>query len=264
METAVGIFSTRPEAERAVRALRAGGIPPDHIQLLLPETASIDLAVVPTDDAEQPGMGKAVGGVVGAAMGASAGLGLGAAAASLLIPGVGAVTAIGLAAAALFGAGGAIGGAAAGGALEEKTEQGLPKDELNLYEDALAQGRSIVFVLADSEKEGEKARRGLEEAGAETLDAARERWWVGIRDAEKEHYEKDGGDFGAHEDHYRRGFTAALHPDSRGRRYEDIPKHVRDRYAESLREEAFRRGYERGQAHARDVWVRRPAETVER
>jgi hypothetical protein len=264
METAVGIFSSRSDAEQAVRALRSRGVPADHIQLLLPESASIDLPVVPTDEAEQPGMGKAVGGVVGAAVGASAGLGLGTAAASLLIPGVGAVTAIGLAAAALFGAGGAIGGAAAGGVLEEKTEQGLPKDEVYLYEDALALGRSLVFVLADKDEEVKIARRTLEETGAETLDVARERWWVGIRDAEQEHYEKDGKTFAPHEHHYRRGFETALHPDARGRRFEEIPPHVRDRYAESFREEAFRRGYERGQAHARDVWVRRPAEAVER
>lgn len=264
METAVGIFSTRRQAEAAVRDLRSRGIPQDHIQLLLPETAAIDLPVVPTDDAEQPGMGKAVGGVVGAAVGASAGLGLGTAAASLLIPGVGAVTAIGLAAAALFGAGGALGGAAAGGALEEKSEQGLPKDELYLYEDALALGRSVVFVLAATDEEVRTARRALEESGAESLDAARERWWVGIREAEREHYERDGRDFGPQEHHYRRGFVAALHPDSRGRRYEEMPAHVRGRYAESFGEEAFRRGYQRGQTHARDVWVRRPAETVGR
>ena len=264
METAVGIFSSRSGAEQAVAALRGNAIPADRIQLLLPESASIDLPVVPTDDAEQPGMGKAVGGVVGAAVGASAGLGLGTAAASLLIPGVGAVTAIGLAAAALFGTGGAIGGAAAGGALEDKTEQGLPKDEVYLYEDALALGRSIVFVLAASEEESRTAHRILAESGAETVDAARERWWVGIRDAEREHYEKDGKAFGPHEHHYRRGFMAALHPDARGRRYEDIPAHVRSRYAESLREDAFRKGYERGQMHARDVWIRRPAATVER
>ena len=264
METVVGIFPSRPAAERGVDLLRSRGIPFDHIQLLLPETALEDVATVPTEETEQPGMGKAVGAVVGGAAGAAAGLGLGSAVASLLIPGIGAVTAIGLAAAALFGAGGVVGGAAAGNALEAKTQEGLPKDELYLYEDALAHGRSIVFVLARSEEEAKKARQALKDAGAESLDAAREEWWVGIRPAEKEHYEKAGGDFGRHENHYRRGFIAALHPDSRGKRYEEIPSHVRECYKESLREEAFRRGYERGQAQPRDVWVRRPAETAAR
>lgn len=262
METAVGIFSSRSQAQRAVENLRSSGVSGDRIQVLLPETAPSDIAAVPTDDAEQPGMGKAVGGVVGGAIGASAGLGIGAAAASLLVPGLGAVTAIGLAAAALFGAGGAIGGAAAGNALEEKTQEGLPKDELYLYEDALAHGRAIVFVLADSEQGLRSARASLEKSGAESLDAASENWWVGVRRAEKEHYEKAGGDFGKHENHYRQGFVAALHPQNRGVRFEDIPGRLRERYRESLREEAFQRGYQRGQLHARDVWVRRSEEAL--
>ena len=264
MEPVVGIFPSRSAAERAVAALRSSAIAFDRIQLLLPETAAEDVATLPTDEAEQPGVGKAVGGVVGGAVGASAGLGLGAATASLLIPGVGAVTAIGLAAAALLGVAGAMGGAAAAGALEKKTQEGLPKDELYLYEDALAHGRSIVFVLADSADEAQTARKVLEQARAESLDAAAESWWVGIREAEKEHYEKAGGDFAAHENHYRRGFVAALHPASRGKRLSDIPPEVRERYRESLSHEAFRAGFQRGQTRARDVRVLRPAATVEK
>ena len=261
MEPVVGIFSSRSRAQKAVEDLRSGGFPPHRIQLLLPETAGKDIAAVRTEETEQPGMGKAVGGVVGGAAGASAGWGLGAAA-SLLIPGIGPVTAVGLAAAALFGAGGAIGGAAAGEALEEKTQEGLPKDELYLYEDALAHGRSIVFVQTSTQEEIDRAREALEQAGAESLDAARESWWIGIREAEKEHYEKAGGDFDAHENHYRRGFVAALHPESRGKRYEEVPASIRERYPVGEHREAFHRGYERGQAHGRDVRVRRPAATV--
>jgi hypothetical protein len=249
MDTVVGIFPSRSGAEGAARDLRSRGIPFDHIQLLLPETADADISALPTDDAEQPGMGKAVGGVVGGALGASAGMGLGAAAASLLVPGIGAVTAIGFAAAALLGAGGVIGGAKAGEALEEKTQQGLPKDELYLYRDALARGHAILVVLADSEKEAEKARQALEEAGAESLDAARESWWVGIREPEKEHYEEAGGHFEADELDYRRGFVAALHPERHGKRFEDAHSVLRQQYGESCETEAFRRGYERGSQH---------------
>lgn len=264
METVVGIFPSRSGVERAGQDLRSRGIPLEHIQLLLPETARADIAALPTDETEQPGMGRAVGGVVGGAMGASAGFGLGAAAASLLIPGIGPVAAVGLAAAALFGAGGAIGGAAAGNALEEKTQDGLPKDEVYLYEDALAHGHAILFVLADSEKEAKDARAALEAAGAESLDAARESWWVGIRAPEKEHYEKAGGDFESDESHYRRGFVAALHPDCRGKRCDEIPQHVRERYRESVGREAFRRGYERGARQIADARAGEPVETVQR
>src|SRR5262249_33664755 len=161
------------------------------------------------------------------------GLGLGAAAASLLVPGVGAVTAVGIAAAALLGAGGVIGGAKAGEAFEEKTEQGLPKDEVYLYRDALAQGHSILFVMAGSEDEAARARETLEAAGAESLDAAREKWWIGIRQPEKEHYEETGGHFSDDEVHYRRGFVCALHPDCHGKTYVRMPSELRRRFPDS-------------------------------
>jgi hypothetical protein len=260
METVVGVFPSRFTAERGASSLRSQGIPFERIQLLLPETARSDVAALPTEETEQPGVGRAVGGVVGGAAGASAGWGLGSVVASLLVPGVGPVTAIGLAAAALFGAGGAIGGAKAGEALEEKSQEGLPKDEVYLYEDALAHGRAIVFLEAESDEEADRARRALAAAGAESLDAARESWWVGIREPEKEHYEKAGGDFDADERHYRRGFVAALHPDCRGKGCEEIPPHVRERYRESIEREAFRRGYERG---ARQLADARAGELVE-
>src|SRR5262245_44592383 len=131
MEPIVGIFSSRAKAQDAAVRLEAQGFAKDRISMLLPGavTSTAIEAAVPTEEAEQSGVGQAIGGVVGGAAGASAG----ALAASLLIPGVGAVTAIGLAA-ALFGTAGAIGGVKAGGALE-KTRHGIPKDELYLYED---------------------------------------------------------------------------------------------------------------------------------
>lgn len=264
METVVGIFTTRSGAERAASQLRSLKVPPDHVQLLLPETADSDIRALPIDDAEPPGVGKAVGGVVGGAVGASAGLGLGAAAASLLVPGVGAVTAIGLAAAALLGAGGVVGGAKAGEALEEKTEQGLPKDEVYLYRDALARGHSIVFVMAGSEEEAVRARTSLKAAGAESLDAAREKWWIGIRAPEKEHYEETGGHFADDEVHYRRGFVSALHPDSHGKPYIRMPSELCQRYPDSYGTEAFRHGYERGARHSRDVNLARHEVMAER
>ncbi len=70
----------------------------------------------------------------------AAGLEFGAAAATVLIPGVGPVLAVGLAAAAILGIGGAVGGAAAGAALEKDSTTGLPADELFVYKDALRQG----------------------------------------------------------------------------------------------------------------------------
>ena len=66
---------------------------------------------VPVSETEQPGVGKAIGGVVGAALGMAGGFELGVGI-TALVPGVGPVLAVGLAGMALLGAGGAVAGAA--------------------------------------------------------------------------------------------------------------------------------------------------------
>jgi hypothetical protein len=250
MEPVVGIFPDRARTEAAVRRLREAGFPESRIEMLLPGDAARTEALVETDDAEQPGVGRAVGGVVGGAVGATTGLGLAATAASLLIPGIGPVTAVGLAAAALFGAAGAVGGAAAGGALEEHSQHGLPHDELYLYRDALMHGKGVVFLLPENDREEKAARSALEAAGAESLDAARHAWWIGIRDAERAHYEGAGGDFEAHEDFYRRGYVAGLHPRRASLAYPDALSDLKASAGDAAHHDAFRSGYERAQSTA--------------
>ena len=212
VEPEVGIFDSRESAFGAARALRDRGIPSERIELLLPGHQAEAESSVPTDEAEQPGVGRALGGVAGGAIGASVGLGVGAAVASLMLPGVGAVTAIGLAAAALFGAGGAAAGVAAGGELEDRSYRGLPRDELYLYEDALAHGRAVLFATPQSEEQVEAVRSVMVATGAVSLDAARGSFWIGIRDAEKAHYEASPSrePFHAVEGAYRRGYLAGL------------------------------------------------------
>ncbi|HVQ54767.1 MAG TPA: hypothetical protein VMT25_06295, partial [Thermoanaerobaculia bacterium] len=119
MQPVIGIYPSRAAAEQAARKMHALGLG-ERVELLLPGEKALE-ETLPTEGAEQEGVGQALGGVVGGAAGASAGFGIGAATASLLIPGVGAVTAIGIAAAALLGLIGAAGGAAAGNALEEES-----------------------------------------------------------------------------------------------------------------------------------------------
>jgi hypothetical protein len=194
-------------------------------------------------------MGKAIGGWAGGALGVAGGMHIGAAAASLFVPGVGPVIAAGLIGAALLGAGGAATGMAAGGAMEDAIAEGLPQDELYVYEDALRQGRAVVIVVAEDDTQGESARNIMAQAGAESIDAARESWWVGLRDAEDEEYTGQGGDFKSDESHYRRGFEAALHPQSRGKSYEEASAALSQRDSDAYSQAAFRRGYERGQAY---------------
>jgi len=251
MQGVVGVFGDIEGARQAVPALRALGIPEDKINLLTPGRIA-EAAEVPTSDTESPGMGKAVGGVLGGAVGAAAGLSAGSAVASLLIPGVGPVVAIGIAAAGLLGAGGAVAGAVVGKELERDTTEGLPEDELYLYEDALRSGRSVVMAFVNDETQAEQVRDILRDSGAESLDAARERWWIGLRSAEEEHYQTPQPDLAGEqsvtdaESVYRRGFEAALRPSMRGRNYDSATTILRNRFPDLWQHALFIRGYERG------------------
>jgi hypothetical protein len=250
MRTVAGIFQSREAAERAVEHLRSTGISEEQISFLTPGTTAEELdRAVPTTETEQPGMGKAVGGWAGGALGVAGGMHIGAVAASLFVPGVGPVIAAGLIGAALLGIGGASVGAAAGGAMEDSIAEGLPHDELYVYEDALRQGRTVIIVVGDDDNQGETAQNILAQAGAESIDAARESWWVGLRDAEVEEYTGQGEDFKTDESYYRRGFEAALHPRLREGSFEENTDRLRERYGDVYEQAAFRRGYERGRAY---------------
>jgi hypothetical protein len=253
MSTVAGIFNSTSDAERAVESLSGVGVGRERISLLTPGTTQGKLDDVPTTETEQPGMGTALGGAVGGALGVAGGLHLGAAAASLLVPGVGPVLAAGIIGAALLGAGGAAAGAAAGGSLEDSMAEGLPHDELFVYEDALRRGRSVVIVVADDETVAESARGVLTQAGAESVDAARESWWVGLRDGEEAEYTVEGGDFGSDEPIYRRGFEASLHPHARGRAYVEDAERLRKCFGTECEESAFRHGYERGRLYQNEL-----------
>jgi hypothetical protein len=248
MNTVVGIFTSRTALERAIERVRSLGIPEDHINCLLPGASTAELETVPTTDAEPPGIGKVLGGVVGGVTGASHGL-LGAAVVSAIVPGIGPVMTIGLAAAALLGVGGAVAGAAVGGALEKSLEIGLPKDELFIYEDALRQGRAVLIVLTEETELADKVRDVMASTGAESVDAAHEHWWLGMRDVEAEAYTAEGLDFTRDEPLYRKGFEAAMRAETAGKSYEEAVEFLQTHCPEVYREEAFRRGYARGRAY---------------
>jgi hypothetical protein len=142
---------------------------------------------VPVSAAEQPGMGKALGALTGAAVGLAGGFELGALV-SANVPGVGPVTAIGFLLGTILGLAGAAVGAAAGSALDNALTDGLPEDELFVYEDAVRKHRSVVLAFPDDEDTTESARHLLAAEGAESIDEARKEWWIGLRSAEQEHY----------------------------------------------------------------------------
>jgi hypothetical protein len=257
MTPTVGIFVDRVSAERAVGNLRAVGLSTKSIHVLVPGTSEPLVSQVPTSEAEQPGIGKAMGGVIGGAVGAVSGAELGAAAAaSALLPVAGPAIAIGIVGAVLL----SLGGAVVGGALENALANGLPKDELFVYEDALRRGYAIVVVMPADPGEHERTVAVLEGSGAESVDAARERWWIGLRDTEAFEYRAGGLDFPRDEAVYREGFEAALSFSMRDPAERDIDTLLKARYPATYRESAFRRGYDRGRAYYRRLLAnRRPS-----
>lgn len=244
MKTIVGIFETRQQAAEGASRLRAAGFEDKNVIILSPGATDLEVeSAVPMEDAEQPGMGKAIGSVVGGAVG----LGAGALIANLLLPGIGPILAVTFGAAA-GGLGGAAAGAAAGGVLENLLSIGVPRDEIFFYEDALRQGRSVVVGLSEREDQIQAGGDILIKSGAETLDAAREKWWIGLRDAEEVAYSKPEH-FARDEDSFRRGFAAALEPKMRGRSLDDAAEELKRNYPDSYHKESFRSGFERGRRY---------------
>lgn len=246
MQAVVGVFTTLTDAKCAADQLQAISLPREHVNFLLPDASKEEMQIVPTMETEQPGLGKVIGGIVGGAAGVVGGQ-VGATAVSIILPGVGPVLVIGLAAAALLGVGGVLAGAAAGSALEETVSQGLPKDELFVYEDALRQGCIVLIALIEEETQVDAARQVMEQCGAESLNAAREKWWLGLRSVEKEHYTRaQKRDFKTDEPRYRQGFEAALRPQTRGKSYEKAREYLQEHFPNIYDAEPFRFGYERG------------------
>jgi hypothetical protein len=258
MKAVSGVFTSRSGAENAVAEIRKAGTPADRVTLLIPgslDQVEQEAESVPVDDAEQPGIGKAVGALMGGGIGITGGALLVA-----LIPGVGPISALGLLGAAILGAAGATAGAAVGGKVEASSTEGLPHDEIYVYEDALRKGRSVVVALAESEESSDALRDLLRANGAETIDDARHQWWVGLRDVEESHYSKSGRNFADDEKFYRMGFEAALHAKTRCLEFDQVSgemnaalEDLQSQYPGVDLDEAFTTGYQRGREYYQRV-----------
>jgi len=136
--TAVGVFHSRADAERAVTELKRSGFKADDISLVGKNAEG---------DVKTEGSHAAAGAVTGAAVGAGA-----AALASLgisfgIIPVIGPILAVGPLAAALISA---AGGAAAAGLVGALVGLGIPEHEAQYYEGEVKAGRYLVTVHAGS------------------------------------------------------------------------------------------------------------------
>jgi len=258
MKAISGVFASRSAAENAVEEIRKAGVPDDQVTLLIPGSfnqVEREAESIPVDDTEQSGIGKAFGALMGGGVGATGGALLVA-----MIPGVGPISALGLLGAAILGAAGATAGAAVGGKVDAASSEGLPHDEIYVYEDALRKGRSVVIAMADSDESATTLRDLLVANGAETIDDARHQWWIGLRDVEESHYSKSGRKFSDDEKFYRRGFEAALHAKTRCLEFDQVSgemnaalEDLQHEYPGVDLEEPFTTGYQRGREYYQRV-----------
>jgi hypothetical protein len=262
MISIAGIFPRRAGAQGSIDKLRSIGIPDERLVLLYPGAADEEVEdVVPKVETDDRGTGEKIGSAAGRGIGIAGGIMLGGAVGSVFVPGVGAVLVAGVLAAALLGTGGAAIGAAAGSSLDETVAQNLRQDELHIYEASLRQGRTVLIALANDERQAQAAREAMARGGAESLDQARENWWHELRAAEEESYKREGHDFVLDETHYRRGFEAALHPRARGKTLVESVVLFDQYLGDDQQREAFKRGYERGQAYHKDLLEQFPPAT---
>jgi hypothetical protein len=251
MDTVTGIFASASDAERATRRLQPV-LGKDKVTLLVPGKTANPAESIEVAAAEQPGMGTAIGGVVGAALGMAGGVEV--AAATALVPGVGPVIALGVLGGSLLG----LLGAEVGQVLDRAADA-LPEDEVFVYEDALRRGRTVLVASANDESAA-SVRKLLAQEGAEAVDAARHQWWIGLRSAEQEQYSLGKAKFDRDEKFYRLGFETSLRARYRCGEYDQVLSEMQADIEELQRlypgvdvEQPFRRGFERGRDYYQEI-----------
>jgi hypothetical protein len=252
MKAIVGILNTLDHARLVLEKLRDVGITDDFINLLTPGDQSV-LASVTTTENERRGTGLVIGGNNGGVLSGADALIHGSAAEALTVPGVGVVMAIGDAAGAIMSTVGKGGAAVAGESPQEFIAPGIPIDQLFLYEDALRRNRTIVIAFVPDPTAAENARDVLRDADAESIDAARENWWLGVGNDARSLYYEDPQEPEGEKVNYRRGFETALHPAIGRRPYVEAVKSLRAMYPKEYADESFRHGYRKGYFHYREL-----------
>lgn len=146
METAIGVFASRDHADRAVKELRERGVPQESIVFLT------------RSETEARTIAKEFGAFVGGFVGGAAGMTTGVVAATLLLPGIGTVFALGIGAAALLtGAGAGAGAGTAVGSVATRdpdapkpTAAEVCSEDIAFFQEVLKEGRSLIVVRTES------------------------------------------------------------------------------------------------------------------
>jgi len=162
-----GIYTTNAALEEGINALRAANFRPEDISVLFSENVgNKDFAHERASKApEGATTGAAAGAVMGGVLGWLAGIG------AIAIPGIGPFIAAGpiMAALAGIGVGGTVGGIA--GTL---AGVGIPEYEAKRYEGRVKKGGLLVSVHCDDSNWTSKAKKILNETGAEDVSSTGE------------------------------------------------------------------------------------------
>jgi hypothetical protein len=164
---AFGIYRDRASLERGVDALRAANYRAEDISVLFPDNIGTkDFAhekgtKAPEGAATGAGTGAAIGGVLGWLAGIGA----------IAIPGLGPFIAAGPLMGALAGAGA---GGAVGGLTGALVGMGIPEYEAKRYEGRIKDGGFLMSVHCDNSEWTSKAKRILEETGAQDVSSTGE------------------------------------------------------------------------------------------
>ncbi len=166
--TAVGVFSDKTQADRAVDALFNAGFDTHQIGVVTRDHAnyrpiSKTVTTKKTDEAEKTATGATAGAVAGAGIGALVGWGVLAGAIPVVGPALFAGT-LGVLAS------NAAGGAAAVGLIGALTGWGVSEEHAKHYESEIAAGRVVVTVTSDDRCE--TAKEILKQYGATSKDPA--------------------------------------------------------------------------------------------
>ncbi|MGA8153630.1 MAG: STAS domain-containing protein [Terriglobales bacterium] len=146
METAIGVFSSRDHAEEAVKELQQRGVPEGSIVYLT------------RSENEAKSIAKEFGAYVGGFVGGAAGMTTGVVAATLLLPGIGTVFALGFGAAALLGLAGSEAGSRMGSAAADDASAPVPTptedcaEDVAFFREVLKEGRSLIVVRTESQE----------------------------------------------------------------------------------------------------------------
>jgi hypothetical protein len=174
-KTITAFFRTPAEAEMAARQLFENGFSHEEVSFVTGDTSGHQTpAVGPVMDSGaeiEAGRDAWVGGAIGLAAGAIA----------AVLPGIGALIAIGPLAGAI---GGATVGAAAGGMVGLLKEHGIPEEEAQFYAEGVRRGGALVTVHGVSKEREDKAGEVFKQSGAVGTEELAEEWARADRESE--------------------------------------------------------------------------------